>query len=124
MKKILFASSKEDRFNEVKKAFSKKGVYEVLDSDSKDKTLEIVSNQFITLVVIDEALTDISGFDLCQEIIKINAMTNTTILSSLPDNQFHDTTEGLGVLMKLPLTPSMDDGVKLEKYLDKIINPL
>lgn len=121
MKKIVFVSNDENRLKPASKAF--KADYEISFADSGGKTLEMVKNNFVTLVVIDEKLADFTGIELAEEIIKINAMTNTAISSSLSDHDFHEASEGLGVLMKLPIDSTEENGRELEAYLSKIINP-
>jgi DNA-binding response OmpR family regulator len=60
-------------------------------------------------VVIDENLLDMPGLDLVRRLLPINAMINTVMLSELPREDFHEASEGLGVMAQLPPIPTSDD---------------
>ncbi len=47
-------------------------------------------------------------------------MTNCVAASALSSDQFHETYEGLGVLMQLPLTPNEESGKELVRILKKL----
>ena len=56
-------------------------------------------------MIVDSGVTDTDPLDLVREIISANAMVNTAVVSALPDQEFHNTGEGLGILCRLPLEP-------------------
>lgn len=60
-------------------------------------------------VVIDENLLDMPGLDLVRRLLPINAMINTAVVSELPREDFHEASEGLGVMAQLPPNPAPDD---------------
>jgi DNA-binding NarL/FixJ family response regulator len=60
-------------------------------------------------VVIDENLLDMPGLDLVRRLLPINAMINTVVLSELPREDFHEASEGLGVMAQLPPIPTPED---------------
>ncbi|PIE74797.1 MAG: hypothetical protein CSA18_03175 [Deltaproteobacteria bacterium] len=121
MKNILFVSPKENRLKEIANVFLEKKEYNLFFAETGKEVLEKMKEIFFTLAVIDESLDDCSGIELAENIIKTNAMTNTALISSMPDSKFHDITEGLGVLMKLPAPPLKENGIELEIYLKKIL---
>ena len=51
----------------------------------------------------------------------VNAMVNTAVVSPLSDEEFHEASEGLGILGRLPNEPGMSDAVEL---LHKLITVL
>lgn len=55
------------------------------------------------LVVIDQGLPDFAPFHLVHEIIRVNAMINTAVLTGMSPEEFHEQGEGLGILTGLPL---------------------
>lgn len=65
------------------------------------------------LVIIDNDLPDCRPFDLVSNLLRIDAMINTAIVSSLTDEQFHEAAEGLGVLARVPLEPGSEDAAQL-----------
>jgi hypothetical protein len=49
-------------------------------------------------------------------------MINCAAISSLSHKDFHEASEGLGVLMQLPESPGRDDAAKLLEHLKTILN--
>lgn len=47
----------------------------------------------------------------------INAMVNTAVVSPLSDEEFHEASEGLGILVRLPLEPGADEACELLRRL-------
>ncbi len=74
----------------------------------------------VDLVIVDEQLDDISGIEFVEQFVKVNPLANTAIVGSLPEAEFHEATEGLGVLMQLPPRPQERDAENLLAILAKI----
>ena len=53
-----------------------------------------------------------------------NAMVNTAVISPFSDVGFHDKSEGLGVLHRLPLEPGGNDAEVLLQQLRAIVGPV
>ncbi len=79
--------------------------------------LDIVAARSPQFVLVDEGLADLEPFALVTEIMKINAMINTVVLSPLSAEDFHEASEGLGILACVPLAPVEGDGVLLAEKL-------
>lgn len=65
------------------------------------------------LVIIDADLPDTAPLDLAQKLLMVNAMVNTAVVSPLSDEEFHEASEGLGILGRLPNDPGMSDADEL-----------
>ena len=65
------------------------------------------------LVIIDADLPDDAPLDLVQKLLRVNAMVNTAVVSTLCNEEFHEATEGLGVLGRLPNEPGRSDATDL-----------
>lgn len=89
------------------------GTVEVTVIGTGEDALSAIKNEAPSFVVVDEGLSDYAPLDLVMEIIKANALINTTVVSSLSPREFHDASEGLGVLTSLPPQPSREDGIEL-----------
>ncbi len=74
----------------------------------------------LDLVIVDELLDDMSGIEFVKQLVKVNPLANAAIVGSLADEEFHESTEGLGVLMQLPSHPSEKDADALLAVLAKI----
>lgn len=74
----------------------------------------------IDLVIVDEQLEDMSGIEFVRRLITVNPLANTAIVGALTEENFHEATEGMGVLMQLPRQPTEQDAETLLALLAKI----
>ena len=82
--------------------------------------LSLLKGKKIDLVIVDEQLGDMSGIAFVEQLVKIYPLVNTAIVNVLTDEEFHEATEGLGVLMQLPAPPQGKDALALLAILEKI----
>lgn len=73
------------------------------------------------LVIIDADLPDTAPLDLVQKLLMVNAMVNTAVVSSLSDEEFHEASEGLGILGRLPNDPGMSDAGEMLHKLRTVL---
>jgi DNA-binding response OmpR family regulator len=52
-------------------------------------------------VVVDESLPDMSALELVRRLLTVNAMINTAVVSGLGADEFHEASEGLGILCQI-----------------------
>lgn len=86
-----------------------------------NQALEMIKHRPADLVVTDEQLNDMSGLALVEKLVKLNPTINCAAVSSLSTSAYHDASEGLGILMQLPVRPSQADGKTLMAYLKKVL---
>lgn len=72
------------------------------------------------LVVIDQTLPDFDSLELVVKVMMVSAMTHTAVVTDMTSKEFHDASEGYGVLMALPTEPSEEDGRKLSEALGRM----
>ncbi len=77
-------------------------------------------NVLIWLSLIPDC-PDTESLDLVREIISVNAMVNTAVVSPLSEADFHDKSEGLGVLCRLPPEPGSNDSEALLQKLRGVL---
>lgn len=82
--------------------------------------LALLKGRLVDLVLVDEQLDDMSGIAFTQQLVKVCPLVNTAIVSTLTADEFHEVTEGLGVLMQLPPHPGQADAEALMTVLAKI----
>lgn len=82
--------------------------------------LEHLQGKPMDMVIVDEQLDDMSGIDFVKQLVMVNPLVNTAIVGELPKKDFHEATEGLGVLMQLPRHPQERDAEDLLDLLAKI----
>ena len=73
------------------------------------------------LVIIDADLPDTAPLDLVQKLLMVNAMVNTAVVSPLSDEEFHEASEGLGIVSRLPNDPSISDAGELLHKLKTVL---
>jgi CheY-like chemotaxis protein len=74
------------------------------------------------LVVTDENLGDMTGLEFIEKVISKKPMVNCAVVSSLLPADFHEASEGLGILMQLPARPGQEQAEKLLRQLKNILN--
>ncbi len=119
----VFASRDKEIFSSVEQALIKNHM-DIEWIESGKKLLSLLSNptdKKIGLVIIDGNLPDENARDLVEQVIMQAPMTNCVATSALSPEDFHESFEGLGVLMQLPLKPNAQDAQNLVTHLNKIL---
>ena len=88
------------------------------------EALSIVRTKCPHLVIVDPGPADSEPLDLVREMISVNAMVNTAVVSPLSKADFHDKSEGLGVLCRLPFEPGKKESRELLQKLRAVIGPV
>jgi hypothetical protein len=88
--------------------------------ESGRKALSAVSEKVFDLLVTDETLDDMTGLELIRSVIASHPMLNCAAVSSLLPGDFHESSEGLGILMQLPVGPGKEEADQLLEHLKKI----
>lgn len=88
---------------------------------SGDAAFEVLQKESLKLVIIDEKVEGEKGIELAETIVSRNPMLNLAIISDLPADDFHEATEGLGIMAQLPAEPSLEDVQLLLKKLREIL---
>jgi hypothetical protein len=88
-------------------------------ADSWSNALATVKTLAPAFVVLDEGLTGGGPLDLARQLVMVNAMVNVAVVSSLSDEEFHEASEGLGILAPIPAAPTAQDGEALSKVFQK-----
>ena len=119
MMEIVLAGGNLASMSAFKTALEENGA-QVTCLDSGQQTLGAVSEKSFDLLVADETVEDMSGLELIESVIMSQPMLNCAAVSSLSKEDYHEASEGLGVLMQLPPAPGREDADALMKHLNKI----
>jgi len=76
------------------------------------------------LVVTDEDLGDMTGLEFIRALVSKRPMVNCAAISSLTSEDFHEASEGLGVLMQLPVRTGQEHAEMLLEQLKNILNTM
>jgi len=97
---------------------------QITRADSGSNGLSMISETDFDLVVTGENLGDMTGLDFIRKIVSKRPMVNCAAVSSLSPGDFHEASEGLGILMQLPVGPGKEHAVTLLEHLKKILNTM
>ena len=109
MIKILMVTSEREPFSEFAKMLKQKDDIELSWAVSGQESLEAISNNPVDLVIVNENIGDMTGIEFMKKLLPINPMINFAAVSPLAPEEFHEASEGLGVLMQLPVSPGKPD---------------
>ncbi|MDQ1331705.1 MAG: hypothetical protein QG578_1973 [Thermodesulfobacteriota bacterium] len=93
---------------------------EIVWADSLQAASEAATGS-VGLIVIDEKVDGQPGLYIAKEMIKVNAMANLSLVSDLNPEEFHEASEGLGILAQLPIEPDAKDAVPLLNALTALL---
>ena len=122
MLKILLVSPDESAFSDFSSALADHADVELLWAGSGKEALGIASGTTIDLVVADEGLGDMNGLELAGKLLSVSFMINCAAVSRLSPEEFHEASEGLGVLAQLPIKPGKEHAEELLQRLKHIKN--
>ena len=120
MLNILCVSKNVKQIESMVFALSDNHDVNVVHASTAKFSLERVGFQEIDAVVVAEELADCSGKEFVERLTKLNPFVPCAMLSSMAHDEFHEETEGLGVLMQLPVKPMKKDVAMLLERLAQI----
>ncbi|RJP81358.1 MAG: response regulator [Desulfobacteraceae bacterium] len=121
MIRILIVSSENVFADALTSIFKKKKEVTLTRAESGNQGLSMVKDQNYHLVITDEILSDMTGLEFAGKMLSVNPMINCAAASSLSHDEFHEASEGLGILMALPLKPGENHVNRLMEHLQKIL---
>ena len=89
--------------------------------ESGRQALSLIAEKDVDLVVADESLTDMTGLEFIKMAVSKRPMVNCAVVSSLLPADFHEASEGLGILMQLPVGPGQEHARQLNQQLENIL---
>jgi len=120
MKHILLITSPQKKFTEFVDGLTRERTVEVIRTNSSKAALEGLSDATPDLVIIDEEVGGTPGLKIAHDILMKNAMVNQVLVSSLSSDEFHEASEGLGIMLQLPPEPDAAQAEIVLKTLRKM----
>jgi CheY-like chemotaxis protein len=120
MQTIVLASPQVERWKPFSDALGARIQADIVIVRSGADAIEAAKTRHPQLVVIDAELGDLSAVELIRRLLGIDAMINTAVASAEAEAIFHEETEGLGILMKLPPLPTPAEAGRLAECLDQL----
>jgi DNA-binding NtrC family response regulator len=120
--KILLITSRPDQLKSFIHALDRDR--EIVTVESIQETVKAIEKSTPALVIVDDQVLGVAGLDIVRHLISVNAFIQTAVLSALDQQEFHEQSEGLGILSKLPLVPKEEEAQKLIKQLRQVTTSL
>ncbi len=121
MIRILIVSKDKDSLEKLKTGLEEKNV-QISWAESCDTVFARTKEEAFDLIITDEMLSDITGLECIKKLVSSNPLLNCAAISSLSPGDFDEASEGLGVLMQLPVRLGKKDVDKLFEHLKKILD--
>ena len=120
---ILLIGNDWSTFDTLTKRMGREGHLRLVYVGSEEAALEelqVKGEKAVDLVIIGGHLSGMAGIQFVRQLVRINPLVQTAVMGTLPEEDFHETAEGLGVLLQLPPRPRESDAEKLVAVLRKI----
>lgn len=122
MIKFLLVSEKPENLNNLDRGLRKFSDVKVLIANSSEAALAEIAGKPVDLVIVDEQISGLPGKRFAEKMITMNPMINTALVSSLSEHDFHEDTEGLGILMRIPINPEESVAITVIERLGKVLS--
>lgn len=109
MPKILLASTPGKGSDGLAALFRDQTGREPLRAANGAKALDLARSDSPDLVVLAESLDDMSYSDAVKKLLEINAFINTAVVTAMDEEEFHEQSEGLGILSSIRPDPSPEE---------------
>jgi YesN/AraC family two-component response regulator len=121
MLKLLLVIQDINSFQQLLSGLKEYGDIELEISSSGEKALTLIPGKAVDLVIADEYLGDMTGLELVKRMLRVNPMINFAVVSRLNHDEFHEASEGLGIMLQLPERPGEKDVKELIATLKHIM---
>ena len=113
---LLLVTPRPEVWNECLPVFQRGG-NTLQQAASLEDAAPIIRHTPPVLAILDLELEGKTLRQAVIDIMMINASVHTAVVSDMDPDEFHEATEGLGILMPLPTSPKADDAERLLKAL-------
>jgi len=124
MLRIVLATNRLEAMPAFVEALSSNPEVDLQHVVSGAEALETARASAPHLVIIDTGLADCAPLELARNLLRVNAMVNTVVASPLTEEEFHEASEGLGVLGRLPQEPGESDAAEVLHRLNKVLGAM
>ncbi len=113
MYKLLLISPDKDALSTLAQALEAQENVDLSRAESGSEALQMASDTAFDLVVTDEKLGDMTGLDFANRLLSVNPMILCAAVSPLSPKDFHEASEGLGLLPQLLPKPGEKEAYAL-----------
>ncbi|MBW1897201.1 MAG: hypothetical protein JRI47_09090 [Deltaproteobacteria bacterium] len=120
MCEISIVTTDRDKFSSLVQGFSAKSDCRIVWDNSVKRAGDRASGAPPDLMIVDEEVDGHSNLEIARHIVMTNAMVNVAVVSSLSHEDFHEVSEGLGILAQLPQSPGEGDASDLLEAIRQV----
>ncbi|MGL1932548.1 MAG: response regulator [Desulfotalea sp.] len=117
---ILIVDDEKSSLAELKNYLEAKGNINLSLTSSTKEALQLCSKRGLDIAIFAENLINRSGLDFIKEIVPINPFLNCALQSPLEADDFHEVTEGYGILLQIPILNPEKSGDEIVEVVKKI----
>ena len=122
MLKIMLVSPDKEALSELSSVLAQHDDVDLSWAESGETALRLISEATVDLIVTDEKLGDMTGLAFADKLLAVNPMINCATVSRLSSREFHEASEGLGLMTQLPVRPDKAQAEALLQQLKEIKN--
>jgi DNA-binding NarL/FixJ family response regulator len=123
MYKVLLSAARPQDLAGLAAGLEKDGRALVAWAQDEPETMTLAQELAPQLVVIDGRGREKQALALVSRLLLVNAMINTAVVTAMDEEEFHETGEGLGILMPLPPTVGEEAAKGLMDKLASVAGP-
>ena len=97
---------------------------EVVENHVASSSLQMIAEKKVDAVAVGEQLEGMTGIEFIEALVKVNPFINTALSSGLTPADYHEATEGQGVLVQLAVQPNESDAELFVEKLKKVASLL
>ena len=124
MLRIIFAAQNYAGFAALVDRLRQEPEIELIPVSTAESARKALSEHEVHLLIAAEQLEDCSGADCIRKVAMQFPLVHTALCSPLDEEAFHESTEGLGVLLRLPRQPGSVDAERILERMAHIANLL
>ena len=98
MNKVMIVADRQQEYMELSCALLRRGA-SIAWAQTGEGALNVLTSSKFDFVITEENLSDMSGYSFIERMVQVNPFINSAVISRLNKDEFHDVSEGLGVLM-------------------------
>jgi DNA-binding NarL/FixJ family response regulator len=114
---IVIVSPQKENWKDFADELGHRCRMDVIEVHSDAEAIDAARDKKPVIMIIDQDLDGQPGAGLVPQLLKIDAMIHTALVSDQPEEIFHDQTEGLGILMQLSPKPDRQEALRLSERL-------
>ena len=118
--KLLLVSPDKYSLSGLALALVEHGDVDLSWAESGETALQRAAINPFDLIITDEILGDMTGLEFAGRLLTVNPMINCATVSRLSPEEFHEVSEGLGLMAQLPAKPGKIQAEELLQTLKYI----